>query len=363
MSTLMQANRQWSSRPDEERFVSLREMHAKLAAERAISAARVVSSRALRAEPTPDNQGLVLVGPSGGAVAPTHWAFGQLAGLGSAPAQYLRELPAPLAADCLNWSLMNREVSDVGVLLSRTPEGVSLRAATGPRYGRVWNADLVGHLVERFGDGVSGQWRVPGIRGRALDEVTKDNTTLYAGDRDVFVFLADEENRVELPGRRNGEPGSFARGFFVQNSEVGSAALKVTAFLFDFVCQNRIVWGARHVEEISIRHTASAPDRFLEQVAPALMEYSQASAAVELRTLVEAQKVKLLDVEQFLAKRFGPRVAQRVAHAHVLDEGRPIETVFDAVTGATAYARSIPFQSDRVEFEREAGKILELVAV
>jgi hypothetical protein len=46
----------------------------------------------------------------------------------------------------------------------------------------------------------------------------------------------------------------------------------------------------------------------------------------------------------------------------MLDEGRPIETLFDAVTGATAYARSIPYQSDRVEFEALAGDILELAA-
>jgi len=47
----------------------------------------------------------------------------------------------------------------------------------------------------------------------------------------------------------------------------------------------------------------------------------------------------------------------------MLDEGRPIETVWDAVTGATAYARSIPWQADRVEFETQAGGLLDLVEV
>ena len=46
----------------------------------------------------------------------------------------------------------------------------------------------------------------------------------------------------------------------------------------------------------------------------------------------------------------------------MLDEGRPIETLWDVVTGATAYARSIPYTADRVEFEAEAGKVLDLVA-
>jgi hypothetical protein len=71
-------------------------------------------------------------------------------------------------------------------------------------------ADVVDALVDRFGDGVSGSWRVPGEFGNRV-AVTKGNTTLFASDRDMFVFLADEENRIELPNRRAGRMGSFAR--------------------------------------------------------------------------------------------------------------------------------------------------------
>jgi hypothetical protein len=48
-------------------------------------------------------------------------------------------------------------------------------------------------------------------------------------------------------------------------------------------------------------------------------------------------------------------------HAHMLDEGRPVETVWDAVTAATAYARDIPYTADRVELETQAGLMLDLV--
>jgi hypothetical protein len=44
---------------------------------------------------------------------------------------------------------------------------------------------------------------VPGEFGQRVT-VTQDNTTLFASDRDMFVFLADEENRIELPSRRAG---------------------------------------------------------------------------------------------------------------------------------------------------------------
>jgi hypothetical protein len=361
MTQLMQANKQWATRPDEERFTSLHEMLAAAEARRAISRASVVSSRALRCATVDNGQGLAIVGPSGHEVAPTNWSFGQLATLAGAPAGYLRDLPAPLAADCVDFGLQTRPVEDVGILLTRAGDGVQLRAATGPRYGRIWDADVIRALVDRFGDGVSGDWRVPGSRGRRLETVTKANTTLYAGDRDMFVFLCDEDHRVEVPNRRDGEPGTLARGFFLSNSEVGGGTLRLKTFLFDFACDNRIVWGARELDEIVIRHTASAPDRFIDEISPALVAYSEAAESATLNVIQAAQAARLDKPAQWLANRFGPRVAKRVEHAHFLDEGRPIETIWDAVTGATAYARGIPHQSERVAFETEAGALLDLV--
>ncbi len=362
MTNLMQASKQWATRPPEERFTSLPSMREKLETLRANSRASVVSSRQLGAVPTDDNRGILIEGPGGHTAAPTNWAFGQLANLSGAPAHYLRTLPAPLAADCLNYGLkVERDAIDTGVLLTRGSDGIELRAATGPRYGRIWNVDVVRALEDRFGNGVSGDFRVPGIFGKALDAVTSENTTLFAGDRDMFVFLADEVNRIELPNRRDGQTGQLARGFFVTNSETGAGALKIKTFLFDYVCANRIVWGAHELDEISIRHTASAPDRFIEEAAPALLAYASASASSVSDVLRSAQSAKLEKVDAFLAGRFGPRVADRIKAVHVAEEGRPIETVFDAVTGATAYARSIMWTADRVEFEELAGDMLETV--
>lgn len=365
MSTLTEASRQWATRPDEERFTSLPAMLAAAEYSRQCSRQAVVSSRRLQAVPTDDNRGILIEGPNGHGYAPTHFSFGQLATLVQAPAGYLRTLPAPMAADCINYGLqVARDIEDVGVLITRehdAPAG-SLRAATGPRYGRVWNADVIRALVDKFGDGITGDFRVPGEFGKAV-EVSKKNTTLFASDRDMFVFLADEENRIELPNRRNGEAGTLARGFFVTNSEVGAGALKVKTFLFDYVCRNRIVWGAEHVQDIAIRHTAGAPDRFIEQVQPALIAYANSSAHGITAALQAAQAARLDDkVGEFLSKRFGPRVAAKMQHAHVLEEGRPVETVWDAVTAATAYAREIPHTADRVEIETQAGAMLSLVA-
>jgi hypothetical protein len=354
----MDCNKQWSSRPDDERFASLHEMLAHLTTQREFSREAVVSSRKITAIPADDHRGLMIAGPNGNVFAPTHHAFGQLANLAGAPAGYLRELPAELAADCLNYGLQyERDIQDVGVLLYKNGQPI-LRAATGPRYGRIWNRDIVRGLTQQFGDGITGRFRVPGEFGKAVD-VTKSNTTLFAGDRDMFVFLADEQNRIDLPGRRDGKTGSLARGFFVWNSEVGAATFGIKAFLFDYVCCNRIVWGAENVEEVRIRHTASAPDRYLEELQPALLAYANSSASSVKVAIENARAARIDDIDDFLAKRFGARTAPKIKAAHLADEGRPIETAWDAVTGVTAYARSIPFQDARIILEEEAGKILQ----
>ncbi len=335
------------------------------------AAASVVSSRALTFEPAEEagHHALQLRNRETDKVAlPTHWSFGQLCSLASpgiSPAEYFRKsnMPAAIVADALNFNMkFSRGPEDVGILSTRTEDAVELRAATGPRYGRIWDREVVDHLVDKFGDGVSGDWRVPGEFGRRVT-VSKDNTTLYASDRDMFVFLADEENRIEIPGRRAGQSGSFARGFFVWNSEVGKSVLGFGFFLFDYVCCNRMVWGADQYTEIRIRHTAGAPDRWSEDLLPALTEYSQGSAQPVIKAIEDARSKRIdTDISTFLGARFGQKMAPVIMAAHEADEGRPIETLWDASVGATAYARTIPNTDRRLEIERAAGALLKLAA-
>lgn len=373
---LMNANAQWSSRPADERFTSLTAMESHFNATRQNSRATTVSSRRIQAIPTAFN-GIAIEGANGHAYAPTHWSFGQLAQLAEAPAGYLRSLPAPIAADCINYGLrFKRDVEDVGILLQRpvaSSDGVHsvedepfgapiIPAVTGPRYGRIWNADILKALTKRFGDGVSGDFRVPGEFGKAV-EVTKANTTLFAGDRDMFVFLADEQHRIEIPGRRDGQSGSLARGFFAWNSEVGSTTFGIGTFLFDYVCCNRIVWGAQQYKEVKLRHTSAAPDRFLSEVGPALISYANSSTASITEGIAKARASKLgnpEEVSDWLAKRFGKSTVESLSAVHNLEEGRPIETLWDVSTALTAKARSIPYQDARVAMERQAGEVLDL---
>jgi Domain of unknown function (DUF932) len=354
------------SRPADERFVSLHEMGAKMRHLRDRSRSVVESTHEIEvvADETGDGRGL-LIRADRATLVPTHHSFGQLCSLASphaSPATYFREsrLSAPVVANALNSNLRtNRGTTKIRMLATNN----TLRAVTSPKYGRVWNAEIVDMLIDRFGDGVTGYWRVPGEFGERVG-VDRDNTTLYAGDRDMFVFLADEDRRIEVADRRGGAPGSMARGFFVWNSEVGDKTLGAGFFLFDYVCSNRMVWGADQYQEVRIRHTSGAFRRWLNEAVPVLNQFARSSPAPVQQAIEAAQRKKLGsdDLDQFLAERFGRVMVEPIKVAHEVEEQRPIETVWDVTVAATAAARSLPNTDRRVEIERAAGRLLKLAA-
>lgn len=358
------------TRPDDERFLSLIDLHNHCKLMKEQSSVRLLEARQLECRPVEpeegepfDSKAMVILGPDGEPATMTHYAFGQLCRWGKAPADYLRSLPSDISADALNYNLQSERIPQLGIL-TRANGGRTMRACTGASYGRVWNEAVAEALIQRFGDGVTGEFRVPGEFGEAV-EVNKSNTTIYAGERDMFVFLADEENRIEIPNRRDGQPGSFARGFYVWNSEVGAETLGLAMFLFDYVCKNRIIWGVEQYTEQRIRHSKHAPLRFINEIAPAIESYAHSSSKGITDAIVKAQARKIgeeKDVDALLTapKRFTRNQAAAIKACHLAEEQRPIETIWDATVGITAYAKGIAYQNERVEIERIAGKILAL---
>ena len=86
MTTLMQVNRQWSTRPADQRFVSLTDLQKKARADRENSIASVISTRDLKVIPHPADpvKGITIEGKTG-LYDPTHFAFGRIAALAKAP--------------------------------------------------------------------------------------------------------------------------------------------------------------------------------------------------------------------------------------------------------------------------------------
>ena len=89
-----------------------------------------------------------------------------------------------------------------------------------------------------------------------------------------------------------------------------------------------------------------------------------AGRAASLMAAIEAaQKKRVDDIDTFLKnRRFNNAQIVNIKAAHLADEGRPMETLWDITTGITAMARNLPHQDSRIEWEREAGEIMDLAA-
>ena len=110
-----------------------------------------------------------------------------------------------------------------------------------------------------------------------LVDITQDTATLYASDRDVFLFLVDDLNPIEAGRLPDGSPDLYFRGFYCWNSEVGAKTLGMASFYLRAVCQNRKLWGVEDFEEITIRHSKYAASRFAHEAAPALTRFANSS--------------------------------------------------------------------------------------
>lgn len=304
-------------------------------------------------------------------IAPTHHAFGQLCGLAKAPASYLRELPSPMVSDQLTWRLRHaREIEEIK-LYGGADE---LYSATGPDYGRIPDYQVVQAVQAVAGSGRGEmRWKIPGVinwQTHMYDPeapVTGDSTTLYASDRDCFMFLVDDRNPIEVGKLPGGEPDLMFRGFYVQNSEMGTRSLKLRAFFLRGVCMNRNLWGVEGMEEINIRHTRVAPDRWLRQAVPALNAYANGSTDKLVQGVAAAKAAKVATdddsaIEFLQARKFSYSKAKAILEQGEKEEGHKPRSAWDMAQAITANARNFLNNDDRLEMELVAGKILDKVA-
>lgn len=370
---------QWVARPADERYLSLTALRD--AKQRQFEASRAVTIESKLLSPIAydikeraDMHRISWQVPTVDApVASTHWAFGQAAAIAKAPAGYLRRLPAPIAADALSWGLKHGASEMVKAYVSEDEEGARMRAITGPDYGRIPDYEVVNSLVEIAGDGLgSHRWKVPGTmdwRTMIYDPrtpVSEGTTTIYGSDRDVFVFLVDDLHPIQV-GVRNGEPDLMFRGFYATNSETGASALKIACFYLRALCCNRIMWGVEGFEEVVVRHSKYAPDRWLMEAKPALDAYAAGSESKLIAGVQAAQAAKIAaddkEAVAWLADRgLSRKAALAAVDAVMVEEGHPARSIWDMAQGITATARNIVHTDERVAMEAIAKRMLDKVA-
>lgn len=349
-STLHDAHRQWVSRSPDEQFASLDQLLAFTNSRRQSSIETSVPLGFLRV--CASDEGELRMNGHVPASTPTNWAFSQLCQRVGAPAAYLRSLPPAIVAQCLDHG-MGLSSEECRVLI-RTGEdsgasGPNLAAAfTSTSYGRIWDDDVLAALLGAI-DG--GAWRTP----PSPDALPRG---LYASDRDMFVFLINDEQPIEVGNAR------LSKGFFCWNSETGAASFGLTTFLFNHACSNGLVWGADQVEELRIIHRHRAPSRFYDEAVPVLNRFAEDRKLDDrIKDTVYAAMNRRIgstckDVVDFLKdKPFTGREIDRAWDASV-GEGDDPTTLWGLVQGLTSVARTIPFADKRVNLERRAGALL-----
>src|SRR5438477_859805 len=284
--TAYTAHREWASRPPDERFASVHALYDAARARRQRIEERTIETGDFRTEAVDDE--LVLRESSGRTAALTHWSFGQLATIASAPPNYLRTLPAAIASNAVNFGLQRQRREQHKLLVERTAPW-TVHAVTSQRYARVHHDELASrvldlmaghpawHLPLGYKDGEYGAERVP--------------SGAYVGDRDMFLFLVDGNRALDDPTDRT-DAGLF-RGFILRNSDVGAAALTLDLFLFRAVCANHLIWGFLHVAGFRRRHVgASIQDEWSTSL-DAVRATLDADTASDRALLLRAMKQEL----------------------------------------------------------------------
>jgi len=348
----------------DERYLSLYELHGAVMARK--NSSRVVDTALehLKVMPTSDSEtaAMALYTPptadhDGDLGTLTNYAFGQLCQRAKSPAGFLRELPPIMAAAALQWRMETvGDGTDDGKVLTRINGTRKAACVTSPTYGRIWDGDITGALLTYIDPT---QWKVPAASYAARDP--KRATTLYASDRDVFVFLCNESHAIEVKGE-----GPKFRGVIISNSEVGAGKFYFASMLYDRVCDNRIIWGATDFREVAIRHTSGAPTRFIASAAPALRKYLEASPSAEVNAITAAQtrvigKDKASVVDWLRSRGFTQKVAGQAYDATEREAVRDPRTLWGVVSGLTNVAHDIGYTDERVKLERDASDLMSLV--
>lgn len=368
------ASRQWATRPDEDKYLDLLTMRNAVKHRYEVSKTVELPANAIEF----DESMKLKVGEYGN-LDLTNWTYNQLCVLADAPNSYIKKLPNELASKCLSHGLDSNASGNIKALINS--ETNELRAINSATYGRIWDYQVLDEIIKIAGNGVNDtNWKVPGMldwsssNGVTVEynpyvDVTKETTTLYASDRDVFVFLVDDTRPIEIGKLPNGEPDLVFRGFYVSNSETGAGTFDMACMMMRGVCANRNIWGVEGKQTLQLRHSLKGPEKFAKQAFPMLAAYSMAPTLGIVSKVKNAKALIIAnDDEERLDYLTGSKVglgketALKVIQRVFTEEEHPMTSLWDVVQGITAHARTIKHQNTRVELETKAGKLMSKVS-
>lgn len=365
----MTAHAEWANRPKDERYESLAELHLAVAVrdkksrEDKLDLAHVETrvSKEEFAFHSSDHSRKQFT---------TNWSTGQfMTKLG-----LQRDLPHKIELPLFDSVIKNRitrylaagEEREINTLVMDTNGGTILRALSGPSYERIWDHELTQMTLDGKPDG----WRNPVAYADGEWGAPMKPSGLYASDRDVFMFLIDGGDCLDL-----GERAQLHLGFYAWNSEVGSRSFGFSAFAFNRVCGNNIIWGQQDLNVFRFVHGPGARDKGFKAYGSFLQGLRDAPGEARDRL---AQAVKLAQNEllfgvpaetdvdkqkeaiKFFREKGNFTRHQTKGAMKVMweEEHGALGTRWDWLQGFTGYARKRGHQDNREELDKKAAKQL-----
>jgi hypothetical protein len=358
--TAYTAHREWASRSPDERYASVQALYDAARARRARTEERDIDTADLRTEAVTDDD-LVLREASGRTAGLTHWSFGQLATIASAPPSYLRTLPATIASNAINYGLERQRREQHTLFVERTAPW-TVRAVTSQRYARVHHDELASRVLDLMA--LHPAWHVPLGYKDGEYGAERVPSGAYLGDRDLFLFLVDGNRALDDPTDRT-DAGLF-RGFILRNSDVGAAALSLDVFLYRTVCSNHVIWGFQHVAGFRRRHIGAsiqaAWTTSLDGVRAALDADTANDRTVLLRATTQELGTNREAVVEAVVQRLD--LSQKhAAEAYTLAEQYEPNprSVWGYVQGLTRLSQRTPWQDGRFALDRAASRLITTV--
>jgi hypothetical protein len=358
------ASRQLFSRSDDECFPDWRELLRYLEGRERDTRELEVHQGVLRTVAEADELKLA-IGQNIHAL--TDWGFRSVCDLSRAPASFINRLPAPTAALVLNETraLFGDNQDQARVLtLATFPEPVA-RAIYSPSYARVPDLTVARLVHEEISGFVPAGTLAGGRKG--MPRLKPQASGLYASDRDIFLFLADEEHPVEWKPKGNGGgAAALYRFLIVRNSETTTRQIGLIMGLYEFICGNHIIWNAEEVVVWERRHVGD-PEAILEYLRKSIEALrDRGTIKKELAVLQAAAETSFAGTKEDFIEKLYPDVTKALAaqawDSAIMDFDAHVPlSVWNTVQGLTRVSQNIGYMDRRMEVDQVAGKLLAQV--
>ena len=283
--------------------------------------------------------GLTLTTGEGQELRMNDWSFSQLCRLSGVAKETVNRLSPDTAARVFGETLPRGSKP-----LQLFTQDEQLRSIHSASYTRLHNSEVLS-VVQEFATDF--QPPPKGFNG---------GTGLYGGEQDMFCFLIDPAGWTDIGGE------SFAPGFLIWNSEVGSRSLGIQSFWFQQICQNHIIWDAVEVVEFTRKHTANVHDALtdIRRIIEALVAKRDARRDRFAQVIQQAMQTSLGSDADEVQKALGQNGISRSLAKEAVAQVQGRLSLFAIVDALTRIAGKIVNAGDRVEVDQKAGQLLAL---